>query len=170
MSLFHGRTPCHCPCPFALVRLHRELRHSTTLRSWVAKGQLTGVSSLLQTGFQTPSQQKSSSASSQGDKEDLKTCQRSVLGLHSLCCAQERSKYSPKQSFLSPRSTNPSQPPSLPSIPGLPQCCCLTSVPMEGQSGVRLGQGHAAPENQGRPEGAASHSQQLLESSPGSRA
>lgn len=30
----------------------------------------------------------------------------------------------------------------------------------EGQSGVRLGQGHAAPENQGRPGGAASLSQQ----------
>lgn len=92
----------NCPCsmagshvtvPVLMVRLHRGLRHSTALRSWDSS---QGVSSPSQTGFQTPSQQESSTASSQGDKEDLRICQSSVPGLHSLCCAQERTKYSPK--------------------------------------------------------------------------
>lgn len=109
VSLFHGRIPCHCPC--AVIRLHRELRHS----SWVAQGQLTGGVQPITIWF--PSWQESSPTSSQGDKEDLRICQSSVPGIHSLCCPHERTKYSPKLSFLSSRSTNPSLPPSPPSIP-----------------------------------------------------
>lgn len=72
------------------------------------------VSSPLQTGFQEPSQQESSTASSQGDKEDLGTCQSSVPGLHSLYCAQERAKYSPKSEPQIHKSFPASLSPSIP--------------------------------------------------------
>lgn len=57
----------------------------------------------------------------------------------SLCCAQERTKYSPKQSFLSPRPTNPSLPPSPSSIPVAAPVLLLHIS--DRQCGVRLGQG-----------------------------
>lgn len=76
----------------------------------------------------------------------------------SLCCAQERTKYSPKQSFLSPRSTNPSLPPSPPSIPVAAPVLLLHISDRETVWG-QVGSGHAAPEKQSRP-GGASHSQQ----------
>lgn len=91
----------------------------------------------------------------QGRSWALPKSQSSVSGLHSLCCAQERTKYSPT-SILSPRSTDPSLPPSPPSLLVAAPVLLLHISDHGGTVWCQLG---SAPKKQSRSRG-ASHSQQ----------
>lgn len=95
------------------MRLHRELRHSSE--------ELGGPGTAHR---ECPAHYKLVSRYPPSRKDPLEALRgtRKILGSPRAQC------HSPQSSFLSPRSTNPSLPPSPPSFLWLPQCCCFSSV------------------------------------------